>query len=133
VGYVLSIARLRRVTSLGDSRGIRRKSRRIGLHAFRHTLSSILLDVAAPTVAERRSHDTQGDTGLVPISEAVAILVLRTERGRLRIIHAMLHWRQRSQICEYRRQIIIAEVAVERIRHGAVECARSHSQCEWSG
>jgi len=35
----------------------------------------------------------------------------------------MLHRQQRPQICEYRRQIIIAEVAVERIRHGAVECA----------
>lgn len=29
-----------------DALGIRRKGRRIGLHAFRHTLSSILLDVA---------------------------------------------------------------------------------------
>ena len=69
----------------------------------------------------------KGDAGLVPIAEAVAILVLRTERGRLRIIHAMLHRRQRPQICEYRLQIIIAEVAVERIRNGAVERARTHT------
>jgi len=38
--------------------------RRIGLHAFRHTLISILLDVAAPTVAQRQLRHSSASTTL---------------------------------------------------------------------
>jgi len=47
-----------------DALGIQRKGRRIGLHAFRHTLSSILLDVAAPTVAQRQLRHSSASTTL---------------------------------------------------------------------
>src|SRR5258708_11510186 len=40
------------------------QGRRIGLHAFRHTLSSILLDVAAPTVAQRQLRHSSASTTL---------------------------------------------------------------------
>jgi integrase len=47
-----------------DALGMRRNGRRIGLHAFRHTLSSILLDVAAPTVAQRQLRHSSASTTL---------------------------------------------------------------------
>jgi integrase len=47
-----------------DALGIPRKGRRIGLHAFRHTVSSILLDVAAPTVAQRQLRHSSASTTL---------------------------------------------------------------------
>jgi integrase len=47
-----------------DAVNIPRKGRRIGLHAFRHTISSILLDVAAPTVAQRQLRHSSASTTL---------------------------------------------------------------------
>ena len=62
---------------------------------------------------------------LVSIAEAVAVLIFRTESGCFGIVHAVLHRWQRPQIRKYSLQIVIAKVAVERVRHGAVARARA--------
>ena len=64
---------------------------------------------------------------LVPISEPVAVLIFRTERCWFGIVHAMPHRWQRLEIRKYSLQIVIAKVAVERVGHGAVERARTHT------
>ena len=47
-----------------DKLGINRKGRRVGLHAFRHTLASMLLQTAGVALAQRQLRHSDASTTL---------------------------------------------------------------------
>ena len=64
--------------------------------------------------------------GVVLVAETVASTAHRTRSGFLRVVDAMLHWRQRSQVREDRFQILVGHVSEVAPRHDRIQLPRAY-------
>ena len=63
---------------------------------------------------------------MVLVAETVASTADRTRGRFLRVVDAMLHWRQRSQVREDRFQIVVGHVSEVTPRHDRIQLPRAY-------